>query len=593
MEENRNDKVRKGSLENSEPQEEIFQQDVQEQEINDTVQEEGVEEVKEENNEEVVEERADENKEEITKEEPKNINVQAKSKKEVKPKKKINKQVILIIVIVVACLVITTGLIILKMRDLNKKYQYVEENDVFTTEDKVEDPDAIYVTDKDTRFNYNDLIVNNYYDIDGVITEDAGSEYKAISSYYQLIKIEGLKNKDIENKINEDIKKNVYEKTEINSNNKKTCYARVSGNFSNVLSITLYTYDGTRTIYYGLNYDLNTGDKIPFENIFTKSTPILSIITEAATKTKAWRIEEGAIDTNITGEEYMNQVVDYYNMENRDTSEYEDILFKVSNKYNEVKGNIQYTVSPTEISIYNILPDELATDKNNASYFIKIPMNKYEQYIAIYKRYVGADIYEKADIALKNVIPFTIPAGFNWSTGIAQNLIYGDLADNVFGDVAQTQYRYNWDEKLQKASDLAKVNITNKINEIKNNVSTDKENGYVIQGTYYTRYYDSQYIDSDTQKYLVPHIEVSINLLVSKFPKKIYQDLTYHLEWIAVLPTGSAEAPMFYDYHAKQLGGSTQMEYFTIYFDTEGNYLGTDKSVVFDEVRNSYMYNPS
>lgn len=585
MEENRNDKVRKGSLENSEPQEEIFQQDVQEQKINDTVQEEGVEKVKEENNEEVVEERADENKEEITKEEPKNINVQAKSKREVKPKKKINKQVILIIVIVVACLVITTGLIILKMRELNKKYQYVEEGDVFTIEDKVEDPDAIYATDKDTRFNYNDLTVSNYYEIDGVVTQESRIP---TSSIYQFVKIEGLKNKEIENKINEEIKNTVYEKAKADSSGKKTCYARVDGNFSNILSIVVYTYDGRRAIYYGLNYDLNTGEKIPFENIFTKSTPILSLITEAATKTKAWRIEEGAIDTNITGEEYMNQVLDYYNMENRDTSEYEDLLFKVANKYNEVKGNIQYTVSPTEISIYNVLPDELATDKNNASYFISIPMYKYSEYIAIYKRYPGTDIFENTDLALKNVIPFTMSAGYNWRTGISLNQMYGDLSDNVFVDVAKEPYIFDWDEKLQKALDLGEINITNKINEIKNNLTTDKENGYVIQGNYRATYYESYYRDYETQKYLVPHIRVYLGINVTKLPIKEYKNLTNHLAWLNALPYGGTGSPRFYEQQAQQIGGSTQMENFTIYFDMEGNFLGTDISVVFDEIMNSY-----
>lgn len=580
MEENRNDKVRKGSLENSEPQEEIFQQDVQEQE---NIREESVEEVKEENNENVVEEKADENKEEITKEEPKNINVQAKSKKEVKPKKKINKQVILIIVIVVACLVITTGLIILKMRDLNKKYQYVEENDVFTTEDKVEDPDAIYATDKDTRFNYNDLTVSNYYEIDGVVTQESSNP---TSSIYQLIKIEGLKDKEIENKINEEIKNTVYEKAKIDSSGKKTCYARVDGNFSNILSITVYTYEGNKMNSYGLNYDLNTGDKIPFENIFTKSTPILSIITEAAAQVKAWKIEEGAIG-NVTGEEYMNKVAEYYNMENRDTSEYEDLLFKVANKYNEVKGDVQYTVSPTRITIYNILPDELASE-HNANNFVRIPMYKYEEYIAIYKRYAGTDIFEKSDIALKNVSPFTMPAGYNWTAGIAQNLVYGDIADNVFVDVAETQYRFNWDENLQKASDLAKINITNKINEIKNNVSIDKENGYVIQGSYNTTYQQSYYRDQETQKYLIPHIRVLFSWNITKLPITEYQNLTYHLAWLAALPTASAESPRFYDYHSNQIGGSTQIDNFFIYFDMEGNYLGTDKSVVFDEVMNSY-----
>lgn len=587
MEENNNEKVRKGSLENSEPQEEIVQQEINEQE---SIQEEKVEEVKEENNENVVEEKADEDKEEIKKEEPKNINIQAKAKKEVKPKKKINKQVILVAIIVIACIVITVGLIILKMRDLNKKYQYVEENDVFTTEDKVEDPDAIYATDKDTRFNYNDLVVSDYYEIDGVISQESRIP---TSSIYQFVKIEGLKNKEIENKINVEIKNTVYEKAKADASGKKTCYARVDGNFSNILSIMVYTYDGNKTVYYGLNYDLNTGEKIPFENVFTKSTPIISLITESASQIKAWRIEEGAIDANITGEEYMDKVVEYYNMDNRDTSEYEDLLFKVANKYNEVKENIQYTISPTKIKVYNVLPDELATDKNGSSYYISISMYKYSEYIAIYKRYAGTDIFEKSDTALKNVRPFTIPSGYSWSTGIAQNLVYGDIADNVFADIAKSQYIWDWDEKLKKAMELGEINITNKINDLKNSLSQDKENGYVIQGSYYVSYQDNQYPDYETQKYLIPHISVVCGWHVTKFPIKEYQNLTYHLGWLAALPTASAEPPRFYDYQAQQIGGSTQMDDMTIYFDLEGNFLGTDKSVVFDEVRNLYIYDPS
>lgn len=580
MEENNNEKVRKGSLENSEVQEEVLQQDVQEKE---NIKEEKVEEVKEEN-----ENPVEENKEEITKEEPKNINIQAKPKKEVKPKKKLNKQVILVAIIIIACIVITVGLIILKMRELNKKYQYIEQEDVFATEDKVEDSDAIYATDKDTRFNYNDLNISTYYEIDGVITQESKSP---VSSMYQFVKIEGLKNKDIENKINEEIKTTVYEKVGTDTDGKKICYARVDGNFSNVLSIMVYTYEGERMKYYGLNYDLNTGDKIPFENLFTKSTPILSMITEAVTQIKAWKIEDGAV-TGATGEEYMDKLAEYYNMENRDTSEYEDLLFKVANKYNEVKGDIQYTISPTKISIYNVLPDELTTG-NNASYFVRIPMYKYEEYIAIYKRYAGTDIFEKSDIALKNVRPFTIPTGYNWLSSIAQNLMYGDLTDNIFVDVAGTQYIYDWDEKLQKATDLSKINITNKINEIKNSVSQDKENGYVIQGVYRTYYDYAQYVDYETQKYLIPHIRVSLELTVAKLPLDVYQNLNYYLGWLAELPTSSADPPRFYDYYAKQVGGSTQMENLYIYFDLEGNYIGTDKSLLYDEVRNSQIYNPS
>ena len=215
-------------------------------------------------------------------------------------------------------------------------------------------------------------------------------------------------------------------------------------------------------------------------------------------------------------------------------------------------------------------------------------MYKYSQYIAIYKRYPGTDIFENADLALKNVIPFTMSAGYDWRTGIAPNQMYGDLSNNVFIDVAKEIYISEWDEKLQKALELGEINIDNKINEIKNNVTNDKENGYVIQGYYFPRYYDSYYRDYETQKYLIPHIRIICEWNVTKLPIKEYRNLTHHLAWLNALPYGGTGSPRFYDYHSNQLGGSTQMENFTIYFDMEGNFLGTDISVVFDEVMNSY-----
>lgn len=587
MEENNNEKVRKGSLEASEPQEEIVQQEINEQE---SIQEEKVEEIKEENNENVVEEKADEDKEEIKKEEPKNINIQAKAKKEVKPKKKINKQVILVAIIVIACIVITVGLIILKMRDLNKKYQYVEEKDVFTTEDKVEDPDAIYATDKDTTYNYNDLMYKQIYEADGVIFDGEGREFYNAKEYsFTYVQISGLKDKNVENKINTELKNFLHENILPDSTGVKMAHSSVVGNFSNILSVIVSSNTDRGQFYYGLNYDLNTGEKIPFENLFIKSTPILSILTEAVAQEKAWKIEPGVVDSNDM-DNYWKQLQEYYNMENRDTSEYEDLLFKVSNKYNEVKGNVQYAITPFKIFVYNVLPDELATDSNNAAYYIDIPMYRYEQYIAIYKRYAGTDIFENSDIGLKGVRAFSMPMSYytqNTRKNMVKGSIYGNLTDNVFCDIAVNSYLGEIDEKRQKALDLSKVNIENKINEIKISASQDKENGYVIQGTYGAYNESGLYMDHQLDKYLIPHISVRINLFITKLPKEKYDNLNYYLGELAAAPTASADPKPFYEYRVSQMGGTYTIEYIDLYFDTEGNFLGTDKEQLLDEKRNS------
>lgn len=571
MEENNNEKVRKGNVEQPEVKEETIQVETQ------------VEEIKEEPKQV---------------EKPKNIKVVAKTNKEIKSKnkKKLNKQTILLIVIIVACLVITVGLIILKIRELNEEYKYVEKSDeVFMNEDKVEDPDGVLAVDKNTTYNLNDLIYTEWYDIGGEIKDKRDYTIEAASKdFHSFIQISGLKDKNIENKINTELKNFVYENAGTDPDGKIYCQSYVTGNFSNILSVAVNTYHGEAAVFYGFNYDLNTGEQIPFENIFTKSTPINALLAESAMQVAAWNIEDGVIVSSGSGESYYEQLQEYYNMDNRDTSEYEDMLLKVSKKYNELKGNVQYNVTPYGITIYNLMPDEFAdNDVRNTRFRMKISMYKYPQYIAIYKRYSGTDIFEKSDIGLKNIRAFYMPMSYytmNTRKNTAKDTIYGDLSDNVFCDIALTSYMADYNESLQKAVELAKVNITNKVNEIKNNASQDSENGYVIQGTINPSYSDGSYIDYETQKYLIPHITVRVRMPVTKFPKDKYENLNYYLGWLTSLPTASADPHTFNEYWAEDIGVTTTIEEMTMYYDKDGNYLGTDKSVLIDEERN---YNPS
>ena len=570
MEENNNEKVRKGSLEVSESQEEIVQQEINEQE---SIQEE----IKEENNENVVEEKADEYKEEIKKEEPKNLNIQAKAKKEVKPKKKINKQVILVAIIVIACIVITVGLIVLKMRELNKKYQYVEESDVFTTEDKVEDPDAIYATDNNTRYDYNEITYKKVYTVDGKIVEalEPYFQSKEYTNMHQYIEINGLKDKEIENKINNDIKEFIFNCDFDGVNGKKEIYSTVKGNFSNILSIEVTDYHE----YFGLNYNLITGERLEFKDLFVKSAPIKLILGNEASKTDAWIMD---IPDNLTGEDYYAARGEQSDMNNRDGSEHEKILLEVSKLYDKLNGNLDYTVSPYQITVYNAFPEYFKDDSSRKAYSITIPMYSNMEYIAIFKRYAGKDIYETSNTKIKGIRATSMPMGY-YSGCEADYSIYGDLSNNLFCDISRAYYGEVYDN--YKVLDSAYSKINEIVNEQKNIASQDMNNSYVIQGTVEGYITEKEKVYVYANKIVQPHIEIIFQYAVTKMPNEEFSRLNYHLGKLANNPYAGAGAIKFQEYYVSDMPNvEVNNIYQRWFFDLDANYLGDTEDVVSDRL---------
>ena len=167
--------------------------------------------------EEEIIDKNEKNKQDIKDEEPKKeINIESKSKKDIKKKRKIKltKQSIAVIIIILACIVITVCLIVLKIRNLNEKYNDEEKvSEVFEDESKKEDQDLKFVVGENDTLDYNDLSYETVYVIDGVETTDRSvyqNTYNKATSVYSYISISGLKDKNVENKINEDIKNTVF-----------------------------------------------------------------------------------------------------------------------------------------------------------------------------------------------------------------------------------------------------------------------------------------------------------------------------------------------------------------------------------------------
>lgn len=206
---------------------------------------------------------------------------------------------------------------------------------------------------------------------------DSDEEFE-ITVYYP--EISGLKNKDIEKKINNQIKETLINKAEENfkSDMKKLDIStHISGNFSNILSITVNEYhefdDEEKWEYTpsGLNFDLTTGNLIKFKDLFTYDASIKNILTHSA-------YNELARDYTYSEDE--EEVDDFWgiNMDKIDYSEVESDVFRVVNSYNK-NNDIDFYCSPSIITA-------IIDNKE-----IRIKMVDYYEQIALYNRFASED----------------------------------------------------------------------------------------------------------------------------------------------------------------------------------------------------------
>ena len=520
-------------------------------------------------------------------EESQNININGKPKK-----KKINVRVIMIIIAVILCIGITVAFTVIKMIELKSEYTIVEENNVFSETPKKEDEDKKYVIDFGETVDFNDITFTNYVDMDGTLyrSDDANKPNEYQNTCYSYVEINGLKNKEVQNKINKKIKDTVYSLNTVGSYGKINVLSILCGNFNNILAIEVRSNDFNAQ-YIGLNFDLNTGEQISFEDLFIKSAPVVSILSDAVSKAVAWNIDTSKIDYNSDPEGYMEYMQKMHDMENRDTSEYEDILLKVANLYAEKKGNINFNITPYKIIVYDFLVEGMS---ENPVANLEIEMYKYKDYIALFKRYLGQNLFEDNNICMSGVKVFSEP--YNSFSGCKENTsIYGELTNNSFFDI---YYLSKYDGipsqylPSDKVLELSKVNLTNFIESKKREYINDTSHGYVIQGGISYSTWEEPSYDYNTGRYKKPYISASLNYIQTKFSSEDYKNLDYYLAVVGCWPRASVDPVPVGNLSRIYPNIEEERNYLTWYFDLDGNYLGNDIEVVYQD-NNAGEYNPS
>ena len=282
-------------------------------------------------------------------------------------------KIILVIIFSIICVTTTTLLIIYQNIDIEEKTDNIEETDIKKEKD------------------VSGINLNGTYDQNDLEVEEKQISLEKVEiKYYQ---ISGLKNKKIQENINnelEEIAKNIY-KEKIKDLNKVTnvsVNSWVSGNFANILSIDISFYakidDDSDDFYTDskcINYDLNTGEKIEFKELFTSDAPIEDILRDSS----YYSLIEYRTEDNLRGDLVVN-----------DYGEIEEEIAEIINLYKKNKID-NFIVSPDIIMIYE-----------NSEIPITIRMDKWADYIATYSRYLTTEsLYEKNNIGYKNLYTLT------------------------------------------------------------------------------------------------------------------------------------------------------------------------------------------
>lgn len=338
-------------------------------------------------------------------------------------------------------------------------------------------------------------------------TEYTEGEYKRIGDAYGYYRVEinydqisGLKDKVVQDKINQAIKDkvfSVYDKKYLSDKNvsRITITATVSANFSNVLSVSIYgtvSYFKPEYSYLslgdtGINFRLDTGEELNFKDLFVSSANINNIVATAEYKELAWN------ELNEPGRIDMSKI---------NTSDYEDEILSIVNKF-KADDNLEFSFSPRNIT--------LRIDGVKDS--IRITMEEIYDSIAIYKRYKDIkNLYETSNQTIKEVYVFS-------QKYMDITYKYEDITDLLFVDCEILEDKTR---DLSKVTEKVKAQIDEKINDLKNknkNIGTAYK---TLVDLYYNK--DEDYVQVYTETYIntmsATYFKENIRSLIAEYERK-------------------------------------------------------------------------
>lgn len=443
----------------------------------------------------------------------------------------IKKLVVLLGSFIVIAVMITTALIM-----TNKAGSFT---DVSSGEEKNKsNHERVIGTKKNQKYNQNDLKII-YQD-----TNYEGLEYKTL-------RINGLKNKEIENKINkelEEIEDEIRKKLVSASGEQENAYlsSNVNANYSNILSVTFYgsksdsNYVPQINIEKFLNYDLTTGNKIKLEDLFLPGTDIDLYAQNDIYKQK---LHDSFSKKNI-----------FFNPDYWQSGELQYVLDEVDEvdfikQYNKYKNSKKdFYITTTGICI------NYSKDGNYGDVYIKY-MDCLDNLVVYTKFLTKESIFERDDIGLKDL--------YVCSSVVDQNdqsvYLIKDLATNLRIDArinVWTSEEYNELEFFKNTLAKLKAELIEKKEEYIKIANENKDKYYFVGIVYdINRYYPKTLLSSygedkdiEEDKFIVYEQEktysVSMQDFSNWFEDKLIQNYTgnrYTLDYQLYIPISDEE----------------------------------------------------
>lgn len=407
--------------------------------------------------------------EDIKKEVDKEKLVQDKTKK-----KKNTCKVVILVLICVILVGATVGVLTYKYNSSVKKIGNTPSVGEPNNDIKLNSADAKYLVEFSDTYTYNPITVKDIEYKEGNIKIEGENRDKITISYIQ---ISGLLDSKIQDKINKEIKDAAFSLNKnLTAKQQYSGYVYVQGNFSNILSVQVCTYvyennEAVKEQEIFLNFNLATGEKIKFLDLFADNTPMNSIIYNLKYNALAWDTE---ISMDMSEKEWDKET----NMDKRDTSEYEDIILQAINRYKKLdKDKIDFFVTPNKIVVY------LGINEGGEVGSYVIDIYKYAEYITLFKKFL-------TDKVIYENIPKTKALVFNDYFGCIPEYYKTDNLFLCMFDDSHFEYEQEIEkEEIEKYSRQA-VNMKNKmlsefkeeiLNEVKKIASKNSKKGYVAR----------------------------------------------------------------------------------------------------------------
>jgi len=389
----------------------------------------------------------------------------------------LNKQIKIVFIVLVIFTLVSVGITYTLIKNSTSN---VYKKNTNSQEINVEKGIDLYGT-----YNENDLLIND------LLETFSGEEIK-------IPQIEGLKNKQIEEKINQDIYSRCLNYIEKNATkfvdfSQMYTFYDVMSNFSNIISINYYM---NVNAHLHLNYNLLTGERLKLEDIFVKDADILEIVRDAYRE-------------RLSNYRYSFEFIDYDSIAIFDENE----LYKIVKGYMNASEK-DFMLSPSEIYFYS-------NDSGTSVKLIDIADK-----ISIYTKYLtNESIYESNDIGRKNI--FTL---VETNYDLFDIIDYGYLEDNFWYDVTVNKMYFPDgqvpNEKMEKFNAYAKT-LTNeayeKVNEYREKAKDNADKFYILICTPNVSMYNDGKYESGEWFYTYSNMAISnLNTKVYEMPIEMY-----------------------------------------------------------------------